>query len=253
MCQRLVLALCIIAAASSAFADEVVVLSAVEMKGMFEDVSIKYAVMTGRTVRFIYGTAGQIRDNAASGKPFDLAVVPPIALGALLKQGLVQEGAPIPLGVLRIGMAVRKGVEPPSIDTVDDFKAALRDAGSIGIPDPNTGATAGMFLDKLFDKLGLATAVSGKLKLFRDGPSAVGAAARGEVSLALAQMNDIVQASGVTLVGKIPEEVQQRSTYSISLAAHPLNPDGAHALADYLTAAAQMDEYAKNGFEPPRR
>ena len=64
-----------------------------------------------------------------------------------------------------IGVMVRPGAKLPDISTVDAFKQTLMDAKSVAYIDPASGGSSGIYLDKLFDKMGIADAIRAKAKL----------------------------------------------------------------------------------------
>jgi molybdate transport system substrate-binding protein len=237
---------------NTAHSADLMVLSAAAMKGAFESVPERFFAATGNHVSFQFGTAGFIRDKATGGEAFDLAVIPPAPLGALVKAGLVTDGTIKPLGLVRLAAAVKSGTPHPAIATVEQFKSALLTAPSIGIADPASGATSGIYLDKMFDTLGIGAQVRAKLKLYPEGQTAMEAGARGEVALGLGQMSEIVPVSGMDLVGTIPDELQLRTTYSAGLGAHSARPEAARALLEFLAGPEQAAVFARKGFEPPK-
>jgi len=64
----------------------------------------------------------------------------------------------------------------------------LLDAPSIGLADPASGATTGIYFAKLLKQMNLDEALKPKIKLFADGAGAMEALARGEVAIAAGQM-----------------------------------------------------------------
>jgi molybdate transport system substrate-binding protein len=231
-----------------ALADELVVLSAAAVKSVMADVPARFEAATGTKIRFVFGTAGVIRD-AAVGGPFDIAILPPAPLEDLVKRGLVIADSRHDLGAVRLGAAVRTGTYPPRIATEAEFKETLLAASSIGMADPATGATSGIYLAKLLDRLGIADAVKPKLKLYPEGQTAMEAGARGEVALGLGQISEIMPVAGMTLIGPIPESLQLRTVYAAGLAVKSANPARAQALMDLLRGRDLGEVFKLNGFD----
>jgi len=230
-------------------ADELVVLSAAAVKTVLSEVPQKFEAATGTKIRFVFGTAGVVRDAAIAG-PFDLVVIPPAPLADLVSRGLVAADSRHNLGVVRLGAAVRTGAPLPKIATVDEFKASLLAAPSIGMADPATGATSGIYLAKLMQQLGIADVVTPKLKLYPEGQTAMEAGARGEVALGLGQISEITPVAGMTLVGPIPDSLQLRTIYAAGLSSKPANPARAAALMEMLRGRDIAEVLRLNGFEP---
>lgn len=238
-------------AALPARADELVVLSAAALKGAFADAAQQYHAATGDTVRFVYGTAGGIRDKATAGEPADVVIVPPPPLDALGKSGLVEIATRRDIGAVLLGAGVRTGADTKAFTDEASFKAALLAAPAIGMADPATGATSGIFLAKLLDRLGVTDAVKPKLHLYPEGQVAMEAVARGEAALGLGQVSEIVPVQGVTLLAKLPQSLQLRTIYAGAVATHAHDAAKAAKLLAFLSGPELSAALAHNGFETP--
>jgi molybdate transport system substrate-binding protein len=238
--------------AASAHADELVVLAAAATKQALAPVPDQLLKSTGDHVRFVFGTAGAMHDKALAGSPFDIVIVPPAPLADLIERGAVVAGSREDLGVVRLAAAVRSGTPVPDISSVDALKTALLHAASIGIADPATGATSGIYLAKLMEKIGIEDAVGPKLKRYPDGSAAMEAVARGEIALGLGQKSEITPVQGVQLIGILPEAVQLSTIYSAGLASQAANKKPAHDLLMLLESPEAQASFARNGFDPPR-
>jgi molybdate transport system substrate-binding protein len=239
----------LLAVIQPAHAVDLVVFSAAAMKGAFENLPEQYLAATGDHVRLVYGTAGQVRDKAQSGQAFDLVIVPPTPLANLVDQHLVKEGSETNLARVRLGIAVKSGAALPGIQDDQAFAKVLLDAPSIGMADPATGATSGIYLAKLIDRLGIGDRVGRKVKYYPEGQTAMEAVARGEVSLGLGQISEIKPVQGVALVGPIPEDLQLKTTYAAGIGANSKSPGVAKKLLSYLTGPAIQASLKANGFD----
>jgi molybdate transport system substrate-binding protein len=237
-------------ASTIARAEEVKIYSAAAVRSAVARVSDRFST-NGDHADFIFGTAGSSFDKVARGAPFDLVIVPPPQLAELSKRGLIVDGIGGPLGIVRLGLAVRSGSTGPSLTDVSAFKAALLAAPSIGVADPAAGATTGIYLSKLFTKLGILDSIKNRLRHFPDGNAAMEAVARGEVAIAAGQISEIRPVAGVDLVGPLPEAIQLKTTYSVGLASNPIAPQAAHKLLEALTSAQTKAEFLASGFDIP--
>jgi molybdate transport system substrate-binding protein len=231
-------------------AAELVVQSAAAMRGALADLPGKLAA-SGETLRFAFGTAGAIRGRIEAGEAADLVILPPAPLGDLAKAGLVLADTQRSLVLVRIGAAVRAGAPHPAIADEASFKAALAAAPSLGMADPASGATSGIYLAKLVQQLGLGEALKDRIKLYPDGANAMAALAQGEVALAAGQISEIVPVAGIELVGPIPEALQLKTIYAAAVAAKSASPEAARALLSLLAAPEMAAVYRANGFDPP--
>lgn len=233
----------------SAQAADLVVISAAAMKAAMASIPAEYAAATGDHVRFVFGTAGFVHDKVAGGESVDVVIAPPAPLKQLSNSGLVQGPTVKGLGETKLGAAVRQGAPHPKLANEDDFRTAVLAAPSLGIADPKTGATTGIYLVKLFDRMGLTPAIAPKLHVYPDGLEAMSAGARGEIALGIGQLSEILPVAGAELAGILPESLQLRTVYAISLPAHPTHPEAARKLYDFLLARAAQGGFARFGFE----
>ena len=247
--RKLLLALALSLSAVPVRADELVVLSAAAMKTAVSSLPDKFVGVAGDHVRFIFGTAGFIRDKAVAGEPFDLVIVPPAPLADLVKRGLAVDGSRHDLGLVRLGAAVRGGAAKPPIDTPDNFKATLLAAPSIGLADPATGATSGIYLMKMFETMGVIDQIRAKLKFYPEGQVAMEAASRGEIAFGLGQISEILPVSGTDLIGPIPEQLQLKTIYAAGLAQHSHAPEAAKRLMQFLAGPEAAAAFKAQGFE----
>jgi molybdate transport system substrate-binding protein len=239
----------LLAVIQPAHATDLVVFSAAAMKGALEKLPEQYSAASGDHVRLIYGTAGQVHEWAVSGEAFDLVIVPPMPLANLVERHLVQEGSETDLARVRLGMAVKTGTAAPWIGDDQAFAHVLLDAPSIGMANPASGATSGIYLAKLIDRLGIGDRVDTKIKYYAEGQTAMEAVARGEVSLGLGQISEIEPVHGVTLVGPIPEDLQLKTSYAMGIGTSSKSPEEAKKLLSYLTGPAVRASLKANGFE----
>jgi molybdate transport system substrate-binding protein len=240
----------VLAVSLPAHGADLVVFSAAAMKGAFEGLPQQYLAASGDHVRLVYGTAGQVRDRAISGQPFDLVIAPPTALADMVGRHLVREDSEKAVARVRLGVAVKTGTALPNIADDQSFANVLLDAPSIGMADPATGATSGVYLAKLIDRLGIGDKVRPKVKYYPEGQTAMEAMARGEVSLGLGQISEIRPVHGVTLVAPIPEDLQLRTTYAAGVSANSESVEMAGKLLSYLTGPAIQASLKANGFDP---
>ena len=250
MLSRAAAIFCIVASLTrAASADDLDVLAASAVKKAVEGVPAQVETATGDHVRFTFGTAGGIHDKAAAGTDFDIVILPPAPLDDLSRRGLVVPGSRRDLGTVRLAAAVRSGAVHPALENVAELKDTLLAAPSIGLADPATGATTGIYLAKLFQQLGMADALRSKVKVYADGLNAMAAVARGEVAIGLGQMSEITPVQGVELVGPLPETVQLKTIYAAGLGSKVGDKPSARKLLDLLTSPAMAAAFRANGFD----
>jgi molybdate transport system substrate-binding protein len=145
---------------------------------------------------------------------------------------------------------VREGAARPDVSSVEAFKTALLSAKTIGYIDPASGGSSGIYLAKLFERLGIAQPVNAKAKLKKGGYVA-DLVVSGDAELGIHQISEIVPVKGVTLVGPLPAEIQNYTTYTAGIAAGTKEPAAARALLDVLSGADAAALLTQKGMERP--
>src|SRR5262249_43877881 len=115
------------------------------------------------------------------------------------------------------------------ISTVEAFKRALLAAKAVAYTDPASGASSGIYVDKLLERLGIADQVRPKAKL-KKGGRAGDLVASGEADIVVQQISEIMPVKGLILAGPLPAEIQNITTYSAAVSTKSADRDAAEAL-----------------------
>jgi molybdate transport system substrate-binding protein len=195
-------------------------------------------------------TAGGLAKRIDGGEPFDLAIITPGVLGDLAKKGKVVGDSRVNVARVGVGIVVKEGAPLPDVSSVDAFKRALIAAKSVAYIDPASGGSSGIYLTGLFDKLGIAADIKPKAKL-KQGGYVAELIANGEAELGLHQISEILPVKGVKLVGPLPAEIQNYTTYAAAVGAEAKQPDAARALIKLLTGSPAESVLKGRGMERP--
>ena len=208
---------------------ELKVLTAGAFMQVIEALIPDFEKATGHTVKVEKDTAGGLKKRIAAGEAFDVAVITPVVIEALAKDGKLIAQSHVKVATVGVGVGVREGAPKPDISTVDAFKRALLSAKAVAYIDPASGGTSGIYVDKLLERLGIAGEIRPKAKL-KKGGHAADFVASGEADIVLQQASEILPVKGVVLVGPLPAEIQNTTTYSAAIATQSQNHDAAQAL-----------------------
>jgi molybdate transport system substrate-binding protein len=193
-------------------------------------------------------TAGAILRRLRAGERWDMVIAPPGTLKTLEAEGRVEAGLARPLARVAIGVAVRRGSPKPVIDTVEQFKAAVLAAKNPAFIDPKAGGSSGIYLDGLFQRMGIAEAIRPRAVLVPGGLVAE-RLVTGEADLAIHQISEILPVAGAELVGPLPDSIQNYTVYSASLTTATGKAAAASALIDLLRSAAGSKVIQSKGME----
>ena len=236
-------------ATQSAGAVEIKVLTAGAFKQVLLAVVPDYEKQTGNTVKIENDTVGAVVKRIEGGDAFDVVVVSPAAIDDLAKKGKVAADSHTNLAKVGVGVVVKEGAARPDIGSVEAFKRALIAAKSVAYIDPASGGSSGIFVDRLLDKLGIAGDVKPKAKLIPGGAVA-DHVANGEAEIGIHQISEILPVKGAVLVGPLPTEIQNYTTYAAGLAAASKEAEAGKALIKLLTGPGAAAALSAKGMQP---
>ena len=204
---------------------------------------------TGHKVVVANDTAGGVKARVEKGEAIDVAVATPKILDELSSAGKIQKGSEVKLANVGVGVAVKEGAPKPDIGTVDAFKQALLNAKSVAYIDPKSGGSSGIYIDKLIENLGIADQVRAKAKL-KQGGYVADLIVDGTAELGIHQISEIVPVKGVVLVGPLPKEIQNVTTYAAGITTSSANRDAAAALIKALSGPKAAEVLKSKGMDP---
>lgn len=232
-----------------ASAAEVKVLTAGAFKQVVLALVPDFEKQTGNKVVVDNDTAGGLKKRIESGEAFDVAVITPAIVDDLAGARKIAAGSRVNLATVGVGVVVKEGAPKPDVSTIEAFKSALLAAKSVAYIDPASGGSSGIYIDKLLERLGIADQVRPKVKLKKGGYVAE-LIVSGEAELGLHQISEIVPVKGAALVGPLPKEIQNTTTYAAGLSASSQNKDAAQALIKMFSGPAAATVLKSKGMEP---
>src|SRR6185312_15144655 len=235
ICRGLIVfALALSGFASSAFAAEVKVLTAGAFKQVVLELVPDYEKQTGNKVVVDNDTAGALKKRIEGGEAFDVAVITPGVVDELAGAGKIAAGSRVNVASVGVGVVVKDGAPKP-----------------VAYIDPASGGSSGIYIDKLLDRLGIADQIRPKAKLKKGGHVA-DLIVSGEAEIGLHQISEIVPVKGAALVGPLPKEIQNTTTYAAGLSASTKNKDAAQALIRIFSGPAAAAVLKSKGMDPAR-
>jgi molybdate transport system substrate-binding protein len=231
-------------------AAEVKVLTAGAFKQVVLAVVPEFEKQTGHKVVVDNDTVGGLTKRIEGGDTFDVAVLTPAAVDELTKKGKIADGSKATLARVGVGVMVKAGAPVPDISTVEAFKRALLVAKSVSYIDPASGGSSGIYVARLLERLGIANDIKPKEKLKKGGYVA-DLIKSGEAELGIHQISEIVPVKEVTLVGPLPAEIQNYTTYAAGVGAGAKDGEAAKALIRFLSGPAAAAVLKEKGMDRP--
>jgi molybdate transport system substrate-binding protein len=244
----IVAAAAVIVTAGSAQAAEIDAMITTAMKAAIEELAPPFERGSGHVLRVVYGPSGGLARRFNGGEPADLIVVESKALDELIKQGKVALGR-TDVARTGIGIAVRKGAPKPDVSSAAALKRALLAAKSIGHTAPAGGGITAAHVMAMFEKLGIAAEVTPKVKLAAGGPNGRVSVlvSSGEAEIGLQQVSELMSNPEVEVIGMLPAELQQMTTYSAGVTTSARQVESAKAFIRHLVAPEAMTIYKTKG------
>ena len=202
---------------------------------------------SGRTAKVQFGASANLKKIIESGEPFDLAVLTPQIVDALIKEGKIAAGSKVDLASSGVGLAVRTGQPKPDVATAQAMKQTLLAAKTVGYVGVGAGTPA--ILDML-DHLGIRDAVQSKAVLQEGAEQSMKNLADGKLDVDFALISEILPAPGVQLAGPLPPEFQRRIVLSAGIASTAKSREAASKFIKSLTSASAAAKIKSVGMEP---
>ena len=226
-------------------AAEIKVMASAAFREAYLELVPEFERTTGHKVVTIWVPSVQMMSRLKGGETVDLMIMSAAALDELVKLGLVAPGNRFDLAKSGVGVAVRAGAPKPDISSGEALKRAVLAAKSIVY---STGPS-GIYLAGLFQRMGITDALKPKIRQVQGEPAGA-VVARGEAEIGFQQVSELLPVAGIDLVGPLPADVQQITTFSAGLHVGAKEPDAARALVKFLTAPAAAPVIRKKGMEP---
>ena len=238
----------LIVTTGSAHAAEIDAMITTAMKAAVDELAPPFERASGHVLRITYGPSGGLARRLNAGEAADLVVVDSKALDELIKQGKVVAGR-TDVARTGIGIAVRKGAPKPDVSSPEALKRALLAAKSIAHTAPAGGGVTAAHVMGVFEKLGIAAEVTPKVKLAAGGPNGRVSVliSSGEAEIGLQQVSELMSNPDVEVIGMLPPELQQVTTYSAGIATSAKEPDAARVLIHFLAAPDAIAIYKLRG------
>ena len=232
--------------AALAAAGAVTVLSAGAVEEGVLRLARQYKQDAGHEVATQFGTGPEIEKRLSSGEAADVLIAPAAVVERALKSGAVVAGTEKPVARVGVGITVRRGAAAPDVSTVDALKAALLRADSVVYNQASTG----QYLEALFARMGIVDRL--KPVTTRYGNAAqvfehVIAGRGNEIGFGPITEIKSFEPKGAVLVGALPDEIQNYTTYVAAVSTRAAAPDAARAFIGYLTAAAARQVFLATG------
>jgi molybdate transport system substrate-binding protein len=223
-------ALLLCAVAGTAVAAEIKVLSAGAIEPGLRAAAAAFKKQSGHDVNITFNTAPQIRKRVGSGDAFDVVIAPPAALDEFAGKVAADR---VNVGRVGLGVAVRPGAPVPDISSSEALKRSALQAESIVF----NRASTGIYFENLLKKMGIYEQLEARTTRYADGASVMEHVLKGKGrEIGFGPVTEILlhREKGLKLVGPLPPEVQNYTSYSAVPMTAAANAELAGVFVRYL-------------------
>ena len=216
--------------ASAACAADIQVLSAGAIEPGLKAAAAAFERQTGHVAKITFNTAPELKKRMEGNPAFDVVIAPPAVIGEFADASKLAETR-ANVGRVGMGVTVREGAPVPDISNAEALKRSVLDAESLVF----NRASTGLYLEGLLKKMDVYAQVEGKTTRYPDGAAVMEHVIKGKGrEIGFGAMTEILLYSGkgLKLVGPVPAEVQNYTSYT----AAPLASGNQQALAQQFVS-----------------
>jgi molybdate transport system substrate-binding protein len=231
----------------AANAAELNVLSAGAIEPGLKAAAAAYQRDAGAAVRIAFATAPQLRKRIGGGETADVLIAPPALLEEFARDGKLA-ALRSDLGRVGLGVAVRPGAPVPDISSKAALERSVLEAESLVF----NRASTGLYFEGLLKKLGIYDKVEGRTVRYDSGAAVMEHLLKGkgrEVGVGPITEILLFRGQGLRLVGPLPAEVQNYTSYAAAPMAASSNAGTAAEFVRYLASPAGKAFFTAAGIE----
>lgn len=243
--QFALIAVTVIACNCAAAAD-ITVVSTIGTRGLLEQVRKSFEHSSGDHLDIEYDFAPVLKRRLDTGGRFDVAILPQAMIDDLANQGKVVAATSITVARSGLAIAVRPGTAKSFIGTRDALRSVLLASSGVAY---TTHGLSGVAVPRLFDALGIAKPLEGRIYLDTRPAGGVLAVAEGKAQMGLALAEEIAADPRVELLGRLPRSLQSYVVFGAAMASRTKEPDACRAFIAFLRKPDVRRRLRKVGME----
>jgi molybdate transport system substrate-binding protein len=230
------------------------ILSGGAAQGLATSLAPKFKALTGFDIKGEFGAVGAMADKLRKGAAADIVILTAAIVAALAEEKLVERASIADIGLVETAVALRAGDPLVAVSDATSLRNALLAADAIFVPDTKA-STAGIHIAKVLGQLGVADAVTARLKIYPNGATAMRHLAASDAlrPIGCTQSTEIISTEGVMLSGSLPPGCELATMYTAAVATQAANAPAAQYLIGLLSDAEQRKLRTHAGFLDARK
>lgn len=187
-----------------------------------------------------------VAKRVQAGEVVDIVVLAANVIDKLIGDGKLLGGSRVDLVRSGVGIAVRQGAAKYDIGSEEAVKTAVLAARSLSY---STGPS-GIYLQQMFERWGILDTIQKRIVVAPPGVPVGTLVAKGECELGFQQMSELINLSGIEVLGPLPPSIQTMTVFSAGIAQSCPLPDAARRVLAYMASPAATDLKRRCGMEP---
>jgi molybdate transport system substrate-binding protein len=224
------------------------VISSMATREVLRELASQYQQSSGQAVATEAGGGVDVAKRVENGDPLEVVVLASNAIDKLIAAGKVVAGSRVDLVKSGVAIAVRAGALKPDISTEEAVKRAVAAAKTLSY---STGPS-GVYLEKLFERWGILAEIRPRIVVPPPGVPVGSLVAKGDVELGFQQLSELMNLSGIEVVGPLPPAIQTITVFSGGISGKCERPDAARSLLKFMASPATADVKRRHGMESPQ-
>jgi molybdate transport system substrate-binding protein len=222
------------------------VLSTLALKGAVSALAGQYESGGGARIEAGFAPTLALLERLRAGEAADVVILTREGLEEVVHEGRVASESCVDLARSYVGLAVRAGEVHPDISSEPALRAAL--LGARAVAYSRLGAS-GILFAKLIERMGIAAEINARAVIIPQGFTAERLVA-GEADLAVQQISELKQVSGIAVIGPIPHQLQTPAVFSAGRMLASPRAAQADRLLRYLASPQVAPALRESGLEP---
>lgn len=220
-------------------------ISSMATREVLQALAREFEQATGQAVTATAAGGVDVAKRVEAGEAVDVVVLSSAAIDKLIGAGALVTGSRVDLVKSGVAVAVREGAARPDIATEDAVKRAVQAAQTVSY---STGPS-GVHLEKVFARWGILEALRPRIVVPRPGVPVASLIASGTAALGFQQLSELMNVSGVTVVGPLPPAIQIITTFAGAITVQSTAQPAARALLEYLASAPTLEAKRRHGMD----
>lgn len=229
---------------------ELKVLSAGAIQRGLASLAKAFQKETGHKIIITFATAPVLRSKVENEEASaDIVIAPVPAMKDFEKNGHIVAGSSTVVGSVKAGVVVREGAPEPNISTAEALKKEIIASQSLVY---NEGSS-GLYVEKLMERLGVAEEAKPKTTRLPNADAVMKHLASSKIAkeIGFGQVTAILVYAdqGVKLVGPLPKEIENTTTYAAGVSTATKTPELAEKFVRSLVTPPAREAFKATGVE----